>query len=105
MAVVKLKDLINITADSTKYHKYEVEDVLAHAIEHIQNILAAGDSVKLSGIGVLSVKTFKPRLITFEGQEPKMSYNTVGMSVKIDETMRRILKGAINAGTIPTPEQ
>lgn len=97
MAVVKTKQLVNIVANTTKYHKYEVEDIMAHLIAHMQAILAGGDSVKLSGIGTLSVKTFKPRLITFEGQAPKMSYNAVGMSVKIDETMRIILKGAIDA--------
>jgi nucleoid DNA-binding protein len=97
MAVVRTKQLINIVANTTKYHKYEVEDIMAHLIEHMQIILAGGDSVKLSGIGTLSVKTFKPRLITFEGQAPKMSYNAVGMSIKLDETMRVILKGAIDA--------
>ena len=81
-----------MVSSSTKYHVYEVEDVLLHAIAHIQNVVASGVSIKLNGIGTLSRKDFKPRLVNFEGQAPVMVYNVVGMSIKLDDTMKQILK-------------
>lgn len=86
------KELIRMVASSSKYHVYEVEDVLAHAIAHIQNVVAEGRGVKLNGIGTLNRKYFKPMFVNFEGQAPVMVYNVVGMSVKLDDTMKQLLK-------------
>jgi hypothetical protein len=86
------KELIRMVASSSKYHVYEVEDVLSHAIAHIQEAVSKGKSVKLSGIGTLSRKLFKPRFVTLDGRPPVMVYNIVGMSVKLDDTMKQLLK-------------
>jgi len=97
VAPVKTKELIRLVSKSTKYHIYEVEDVLSHLVAHIQNILGEGKSVKLNGIGTISRKYFKPRVFKMQGQEPVMVYNQVSLTIKLDFTMRNFLKGTYNA--------
>jgi nucleoid DNA-binding protein len=94
---VKTKDLIRMVADSTDYHVYEVEDVISHLVAHMQNLLAENKSIKLNGIGTISRRKYKPREIKFEGREPVMVYNQVGIAIKMDFTMKNFLKDTFDA--------
>ncbi len=94
---VKTKELIRLVSNSTKYRLYEVEDVVSHLIAHMQNLLGEGKSVKLSGIGTISRKYFKPRVFNMHGRQPVMVYNQVSLTIKLDSTMKNFLKGTCNA--------
>ncbi len=98
MAIKKLrtKELIQKTAASSKYFKYEVEDIVMHFIAHIQKSLADGVPVKIDGVGSISRKLYKPRNVKFDNVE-KMVYNSVGLSIKADADMRKNLKEKLNA--------
>lgn len=89
---INLKELIRMVADSSKYHIYEVEDVLQHTIAHIQESVSKGKIIKLNGLGVISRKLYKPTLVSLGGRPPVMVYNSVGMSIRPDYTMKQILK-------------
>lgn len=92
------KELIKLIAESSRYHKYEIEDILNHMIGHVQVILGRGETVKIDGIGTL--KPTKYLLSTqdgFSGNPTKMLYNAVKISVKIDPEMKRNLEGIKHA--------
>ena len=99
---INTKQLIKMTAESTDYHVYEVEDVISHLVAHIQNLLGENKSIKLNGIGTISRKTYKPREIKFDGQAPVMVYNQVGLAIKMDFTMKNFLKDTIDANKSTT---
>jgi nucleoid DNA-binding protein len=99
-----IKELIRMVAESSKYHLYEVEDVLLHAIAHMQQSVSKGKSVKLNGLGVISRKLYKPTLVSLGTRPPFMVYNSVGMSIKPDSTMKKLLKEHLES-TNPSPKQ
>lgn len=84
------------TIESSKYHKYEVEDIVLHFLAHIQEALRQGTAVKLNGIGTIDRKLYKPLHVTVAGQD-KMVYNSVGLSIKKDSEMTRLLKEYLDA--------
>lgn len=87
------KELIKLIAESSRYHQYEVEDIVKHLVGHMQEILARGEEVKLEGIGTF--KTVKYLLSTrpkFIGNPTEKMYNSVKLSVRIDQSMKRNLE-------------
>lgn len=61
---IKFKDLVNYTADSCDYFKYEVEDVLRHFIMVLRwLVIDQKKSVYVRGIGTFNEKVVKERII------------------------------------------
>lgn len=85
------KQLIKMVAQSSKYHEYEVEDVLNHLVGNIQVLLAAGMPIKISGIGTLKVKKMRvSRMFSTEGE--KLCYDAYRLSVVSDSQIQGYLK-------------
>lgn len=96
MVKVNTATMLKKVAKSSNYKPYEVQDIFEHLIAHIQLELLAGNEVKLNGLGTLSRKKFKPRLVTIVGREPVMVYNATGLAIRMDESFRRQFKESTN---------
>jgi nucleoid DNA-binding protein len=92
MVKVNTKTLLKKVAKTSGYKPYEVEDIFEHLIANIQLILVDGDEIKLNGLGTISTKKYKPRIVEIKGREPVMVYNMAGLSLRVDESFRRTLK-------------
>jgi nucleoid DNA-binding protein len=85
------KQLLKMTAQSSGYYEYEVEDVVRHLIGNIQVLLAEGTDVKLRGIGTMKVKKMRiSRMFSTEGE--KMRYTAYRVSVTSDSLLQQHLK-------------
>lgn len=96
----KYKQLIDMVANSSGYHQYEVEDVLNHLVGNIQVLLAENMPVKISGIGTLRVKKMKIRGVP-DGYGGTAWYDAYRLSVVSDGRMQSHLKENYND---PNPE-
>ncbi len=86
--VVSFNKLIEAVAISCKYHQYEVEDVLVHLSKVLQKMLAEGESVRLTGVGKLTLQKFKTRL----SKEENIWYDSFRLSIMQDTYMKEYLK-------------
>ena len=85
------KQLLKMTAQSSGYYEYEVEDVVRHLIGNIQVLLAEGTDVKLRGLGTMKVKQMKiSRMFNTEGE--KLCYTAFRLSVATDSLLQNHLK-------------
>lgn len=85
------KQLLKMTAESSGYYEYEVEDVVRHLIGNIQLLLAEGTDVKLRGLGTMKVKKMKiSKMFCAEG--PTLSYTAYKLSVTTDSLLQQHLK-------------
>ena len=85
------KQLLKMTAQSSGYYEYEVEDVVRHLIGNIQVLLAEGTDVKLRGLGTMKVKQMKiSRMFNTEGE--KLCYTAFRLSVATDSILQQHLK-------------
>jgi hypothetical protein len=85
------RELMQMVAKTSGYHLYEVEDVLNHFIGNIQVLLAANMPVKISGLGILSVKKMKIRGVP-DGQGGLQWYDAYRLSVVSDTRIQSYLK-------------
>lgn len=58
---LKYKDLIKLVSSTSKYHLYEVEDVLSHLIYHMREEILNDKEVKLPGLGIIHLDKFTKR--------------------------------------------
>jgi len=80
-----------MTAQSSGYYEYEVEDVVRHLIGNIQVLLAEGTDVKLRGLGTMRVKKMHvSRMFSTEGE--KVWYTAYRLSVASDTLLQQHLK-------------
>jgi len=87
------KDLIDLVAEYSNYHKYEVEDILHYVAVGIAEILQSGRGVHFRGLGYfmpMKRKPYKFKNAFFNGKKtltnPKQS-----MSVRPDYYMKNSL--------------
>lgn len=85
---VGFKKLIEAVAESCKYHKYEVEDVLVHLGKVLQKILVEEKSVRVNGLGKINIKKLKTR----STKDKDVWYDTFRLSVQQDSSMKDYLK-------------
>lgn len=85
------KQLLKMTAESSGYYEYEVEDVVRHLIGNIQVLLAEGTVVKLRGLGTMRVKQMKISKM-FSAEGPDLSYTAYRLSVATDSLLQQHLK-------------
>lgn len=85
---VTFKKLIEAVAESCKYHKYEVEDVLVHLTKVLQKILVEEKSVRLTGLGKINMK----KLTTRSRKDKDVWYDTFRLSIQQDTAMKQYLK-------------
>jgi HU domain fused to wHTH, Ig, or Glycine-rich motif len=85
---VTFKKLIEVVAESCKYHQYEVEDVLVHLSKVLQKILVEEKSVRLTGLGKINMK----KLTTRSTKDKDVWYDTFRLSVQQDTAMKEYLK-------------
>lgn len=83
-------NLIREVAKSSKYHIYEVEDVLVHLTKVLQEQLAKGNNVRLTGVGKLKVQQLKIQKTNAQGE--KKCYNSFRLSVVSDASIKEYLK-------------
>lgn len=87
------KELMKMTAKSSKYHLYEVEDVVGHMLKHLQTLVAEGKHVHLKGIGTVSRVVRKPlRILDVRSKQIKIVPNVNKVSVRMDEPMREAMR-------------
>lgn len=79
------KQIIASVSKSCKYHAYEVEDVLTHLIKVLQQELAKGNSVRLTGLGKLKMQKLKI--------PENLGYDSFRLSIIQDNHMKEYLKG------------
>jgi nucleoid DNA-binding protein len=91
------KELIKLVAQTSKYHDYEVEDVLNHLIGNIQVLLSQGNSVKLSGLGVIKVQKLVKKNTLDNNSAEDSCYTAYRMSLASDVPMKNFLKEHYNA--------
>lgn len=96
MVKINTITLLKKTAESSNYKLYEVKDVFEHLIAHIQNELMAGNEIKLNGLGTIANKKFKPRMMALGGRPKIMVYNSAGLALRMDESLRRLIKENLN---------
>jgi len=66
-------ELITVIAEKTVFTKKDTEKLLGGIIETIQEKLAAGEKVQISGLGIFEVKDRKERL----GRNPRNPSETI----------------------------
>lgn len=85
------RKLIEAVANSCKYHQYEVEDVLVHLSKVLQQELAKGNNVRLTGVGTVRMQKLKGKEhIDTKGR--KVCYDSFRLSVVSDTSMKEYLK-------------
>lgn len=92
--------LIRMTAKTSKYNLYEVQDIVNHFLGHIQAIFAKKmyQEVQLDGIGTLKHVVKKPRVF-FSGlmQKEMGGYNPSHMiALAMSDEMLRLLRESHN---------
>lgn len=92
------KQMLKNIAYTSKYHIYEVEDVLQHFMFHIQEMLARGIPVKLPGVGTIKIQKMHVKKF-LDGEN--LCYTTHRLSIPLDNQMKSFLKEKLNA-TKPT---
>jgi len=85
----KYRQLIKNISCTSKYHEYEVEDVMTHFIHHVQQMLARDLPVKLPGIGTIKIQKMHVER-RLNGKD--MCYTTCRLSIPTDTAMMRFLK-------------
>jgi hypothetical protein len=88
------KQLITSVAKSCKYYTYEVEDVFEHLIKVLQQELAKGNSVRLTGLGKLKMQKLKI--------PENLGYDSFRLSIIQDNYMKDYLKEHYVEPTEPT---
>ena len=83
------RDLVRLIAKSSKYHIYEVEDIMNHFIAHAQVMLKNGEEVKISGLGTLKAHEMKEVSKVLNGTAIK--YKAKRLSFKMDLPLHRYL--------------
>lgn len=83
------KQLVKNIAKTSKYHNYEVEDVMLHFIHHVQEMLSRGIPVKLPGIGTIKIQKLDVKRLE-NGKE--VCYTASRLSIPTDAVMKRFLK-------------
>ena len=92
---VSTMELMKLTSESSKYHLYEVEDVINHMIAHMQILLERDGSIKIDGIGTISIRKSKPReFYSAIYKRSKLVYTTHALTIKADAEMKRLLRRA-----------
>lgn len=90
--LITTADLVKLTVNSTGYHKYEVEDILLHALAHTQRSLAEGKTIRIRGIGQIARKFIPAR--KFYSSMHKKDYQTKagwGVEMKADLQLKEVL--------------
>lgn len=88
------KQLIRNISHTSKYHVYEVEDVMQHLIFHMQEMLAKGIPVKLPGVGTIKIQQMHVKRF-LNGED--MCYTAHRLSIPLDAQMKSFLKEKLNA--------
>lgn len=91
------KELIKMIATTSKYHDYEVEDIMNHFIGNVQVLLSQGNSVKLSGLGTIKVKKIVKKSMFANETAENSCYTAYRMSISSDVPMKNFLKEHYNA--------
>ncbi len=91
------KELIEMIASTSKYHNYEVEDIMNHFIGNVQVLLSQGNSVKLSGLGTIKVQKFVKKSMFANETAENSCYTAYRMSISSDVPMKKYLKEHYNA--------
>lgn len=87
------KELIKMIANTSKYHDYEVEDIMNHFIGNVQVLLSQGSSVKLSGLGTITINQIvKLNPFVRESLEEPCYTTAYRMSISSDVPMKKYLK-------------
>lgn len=95
-----MQELIAMIAESSKYHKFEVEDIMMHLVGNVQILLASGEPVKLPGLGTFNRRRVKPRVYYSPLLEKHfMLYTSDSVSFKPDWHLQRVMKKARQEGT------
>jgi nucleoid DNA-binding protein len=92
---IKALELIRMTADSSKYHVHEVEDILNHLVANMQLLLTKGDLIKIGGLGTFQRRRVKPRFFKspiYGSEHFIMTSDSV--TFKPDTHLRNIMQAA-----------
>ena len=107
------KDLINLVAEYSKYHKYEVEDILHFVAVGIAEILQSGRGVHFKGLGYFMPKKRTPYKFknAFLNGKKTMTNPRQSMSCRPDHYMKYslndpelLLQRLNNTDKLPTTE-
>lgn len=93
---VKHSDLIDLTVESSKYHRYEVEEVLEHFMYHLRRNVLDGNVTNIKDLGWLYKAKWDYNGMTSpvgnEGAKQKVMKPYSRLILRVSEQMMRSLR-------------